>query len=162
MGSVAASKGEVMNYSVIDPILDDFEKVLKELRVKYSIPHATIERRRLDLPQISLSWLAEDAIWRNINVLIDIEQSTADGFVSRIEINAWQDVREHNRWIRRWRHQDLYVGNMVESLQPWHHEKIFIKGYNTVSHWTPSDLTSHHPFAQAAAELLEQQYKSRC
>lgn len=145
-----------MNYSAINSILDDFEKVFKDLKVNHNLSHAVIERWRWDLPNITLTWLAEDAIWRNIHVLVDAARGAADPFIEKVEVNAWQDLQRDNRWIRRWQHQVIRKAIAYNKLQ-WQDDHAFASGYILVAHWTSKDLTNQQPLSQAAAEFLEQQ-----
>jgi hypothetical protein len=42
------------DYASADTLLDDVQKVLKDIKERYHLAHAVIERWRWDLPQISL------------------------------------------------------------------------------------------------------------
>jgi hypothetical protein len=137
-----------MDYTAIDSILDDFQKIFKEMKVSHSSPHATIERWRWDLPQISFMWLAEDAIWRNINVLVDTTQGIAEPIIERVEVNAWQDVQKDNRWIRRWWNEVLYESISYEKFRSWEYDNTFTKCFKTVTTWTLEDLKAQQPLSQ--------------
>jgi hypothetical protein len=150
-----------MDYPTVDRILDDFNKILKALQVQYNLPDAKIERWRWDMPQISLSWLAQDAIWRTINVLVRSDGNAQGYFTCQIEVNAWQDIREANRWIRRWRHQSIYEGIVDDLSSSRQYDDIFLQSYQTVTHWNHYDLKEEQLLSPAAAELLEQQHSSR-
>jgi hypothetical protein len=140
-----------MQYSLIDPILDDIQKVFKDLQVKHDLAHASIERWRWDLPQISLTWKGQDATWRNMNMLLETEGNTQQYPNGQLEINAWQDIRKDNRWFRRRQHQPIAKGaypTIVASLE---------QSYEVVAHWTVEDLTNQVPLSEAASALLDQQ-----
>jgi hypothetical protein len=144
-----------MDYTALDSILDDFQRVFKEMKVKYNLPHTTIERWRWDLPQISLMWLAEDAIWRNINVLIDVTQGMAEPFVERIEVNAWQDVQKDNRWVRRWWNQIMYESIAYNRFRSAEYDNAFVRCYETVAKCTLDDLKAQQPLSQSTVDFLE-------
>jgi hypothetical protein len=146
-----------MDYSALDSILDDFQKVFKEIKVNYTLPNATIERWHWDLPQISLMWLGEDAIWRNINVLLDSTQGVAEPWVERVEINAWQDVQKDNRWIRRWRNLVVYESIEYKKFNTWEYDNAFVKCYEAVAQWTLDDLNAQKPLSQEAVDFLEEE-----
>jgi hypothetical protein len=137
-----------MNYSLIDSILDDFQKVFKEIKVKDDLTNATIERWRWDLPEISLIWRGRDAIWRNIHVLLDTERTTHEILFGQIEINAWLDGQKDNRWIRRWRHEVIIEEKIMDMHSLW-------AGYETVNRWTAEVLTNEKSLSEVASAFLD-------
>jgi hypothetical protein len=141
-------KGDIMNHAIVDRILDGFEGVFKEIKIKYHLTNASIERWRWDLPEIRLLWKAQDAIWRNINVLLDT--SRIDQTVGLMEVNAWLDVQKDNRWIRRWQHQIIVKNGGLHPYSAW-------ESYDVVASWNPEKLTSEQPLSEPASTWLDQQ-----
>ena len=136
-----------MNYPIIDRILDEFEGVFKEVKIKYHLPNASIERWRWDLPEIRLLWKAQDAVWRNINVLVDTSQT--EPILGSMEVNAWLDVQKNNRWIRRWQHQVIIKDGPLLPYKVW-------DSYEEVARWNPEKLTHEQPLSEAASTWLAQ------
>jgi hypothetical protein len=141
-------EGGIMDYPIIDRILDEFEGVFKEIKIKYRLPNASIERWRWDLPEIRLLWKAQDAIWRNINVLLD--RSQIDKTIGSMEVNAWLDVQKDNRWIRRWQHQVVVHNTTILPYSAW-------DSYDMVAHWNPEKLTHEQPLSEPTSTWLGQQ-----
>jgi hypothetical protein len=141
-------EGGIMNHPIIDRTLDEFEGIFKEIKIKYRLPNASIERWRWDLPEIRLLWKAQDAIWRNINILVDtppIEEA-----IGSLEVNAWLDVQKDNRWIRRWQHQVIVKNALLLSYSVW-------DSYDMVARWNPEKLTHEQPLSEPASRWLDQQ-----
>jgi hypothetical protein len=141
-------EGGIMAYPIIDRILDEFEGVFKEIKIKYRLPNASIERWRWDLPEIRLLWKAQDAIWRNINVLLDTPPIEAT--IGWMEVNAWLDVQKDNRWIRRWQHQVIVKNTILLPYSAW-------ESYEVVARWNPEQLTHEQPLSETASTWLDQQ-----
>lgn len=141
-------EGGIMDYPLTDRILDEFEGVFKEIKIKYRLPNASIERWRWDLPEIRLLWKAPDAIWRNINVLLDTSQINRT--VGSMEVNAWLDVQKDNRWIRRWQHQVIIQNGELHPYSAW-------GSYEIVSSWNTDRLSLEQSLSEPTSTWLDQQ-----
>ena len=137
-----------MNDAIADRILDGFEGVFKEIKIKYHLTNASIERWRWDLPEIRLVWKAQDAIWRNINVLLDTSQ--IEKTIGSMEVNAWLDVQKDNRWIRRWQYQVITNNDMLDPYSAW-------TSYEVVGSWNADQLTREQPLSEPTSTWLDQQ-----
>jgi hypothetical protein len=112
------------------------------------LPNASIERWRWDLPEIRLLWKAQDAIWRNINVLLDTSQTNRT--VGSMEVNAWLDVQKDNRWIRRWQHQFIIQNGELHPYIAW-------DSYEIVSSWNTDRLSLEQSLSEPTSTWLDQQ-----
>jgi len=139
-----------MNNQTIDQALDDVQKIFKEIKITHDLSHATVERWRWDVPQISLRWKGIDAICRSITVLIDTIQTTETRLISRIGVNAWLDQQKDNRWVRRWKYSLMGQTNPLADY-------ILLRSYDTVAKWTLDELTSQQPLPEATSAFLDQQ-----
>lgn len=96
------------DFEALDEILDLVELIYGGLIHSDRILKSQIERWRWDVPSITLTWLANDWIFRNINSYVsgELGQKSAHLF---IEGNAWvdQDVEEPKLRVRRWHHEEL-------------------------------------------------------
>jgi hypothetical protein len=136
-----------MNHPIVDRILDEFEGIFKEIKMKHHLPNVSIERWRWDLPEIRLLWKAQDAIWRNINILVDTPPT--DPTIGLMEVNAWLDVQKDNRWIRRWQHRIIVKNGLLIPYNVW-------DSYEEVARWNPEKLTYERPLSESASTWLAQ------
>lgn len=95
------------NYEEIDKILSAVEEVFLSLAAKHKLKQVNIERWRWDEPVITLAWVGDDSISRNIHALIRPEGSYF--YKLLVEINAWQDEdREGGKMrVRHWQRKEV-------------------------------------------------------
>lgn len=95
------------NYEEIDKILSVVEEVFWSLAGKHKLKQVNIERWRWDEPVITLAWVGDDSISRNIHALIRTEASYFGKLL--VEVNAWQDEdREGGKMrVRHWKRKEV-------------------------------------------------------
>ena len=133
-----------MDYSGFDQLLDEIELALHKLVSTYYLRQVLIERWRWDMPEITLMWYGEDAIWRSIMTFLTTARE------GHIEVNAWRDVPREGGWIRRWRHEEVRRGSV--ETDSWCEA-----AYQKVAHWDELMLIHDHPLSQDAVAWIETQ-----
>jgi hypothetical protein len=135
-------------YVLFNQILDAIHEVLSGIMKDQRLSHANIERWRWDMPDIALTWLGKDVIWRNITTLITEVQPGGKKPQGFIEVNAWHDERRKNSWVRCWKHETIENGRVAP--ERWCH-----KAYETVISWNKKMLENQHSLSEQAAAVLE-------
>jgi hypothetical protein len=128
---------------VLDELDEHLNRIAKEKRLE------TVERWRWDEPAIRLSWFADDAIGRNVQVLVN--RLDAGVFEVVTEVNAWKDSDvQAARRVRHWQHEQIPDAPHVKVCDQQLHVQeslpsLLQHAFSLVASWNLEDLSLTAP-----------------